>query len=134
MKRMTKAVSMLGAAAVALSLTACGGDSGSDYCDELESVNDEFSAAGDAMSDPEAMSDMVDSFQGIADAAPDDVKGDWDALVEAMSVMSEIDMTDPEAMSDPETMEKLEGLEDVQTNSDNIVQHAQDECDVDLGA
>ncbi|PSK97538.1 hypothetical protein CLV30_12230 [Haloactinopolyspora alba] len=144
MTRITQtAFSLLGASALAISLTACGdsegggettaGSDGGGYCDELKSVNEEFANAGSAMTNPDQLSGMVDSFQGIADVAPEEVKADWEALVGGLETLSEIDMSDPEAMQDPKVKEKLQGLGDLQTNSDNISTHAKDECDIDLG-
>ncbi len=131
MNRVSKAASIFGAATIALSLTACGGDS-SEYCDEIESVQSDFSNMEESMSSPDDMSGMADSIQSIADAAPDDVQEDWNTLAEALSTISDLDMEDPESMQDPEVAEQMEELGNMDSTVSDLNDQVQDECDIDL--
>ncbi|TDD96380.1 hypothetical protein [Jiangella asiatica] len=128
MNRSTRTLSLLGAAAMAFAVTACGGDdsgSGSDYCDLVTSAEEDFSSLDPT--DPEnadAMKDVVDRFNEIADAAPEDVQEDWRTFADGYQAMSEIDMTDPAAM------EELEGLEGLDAAMQNVTEHISEECDL----
>lgn len=115
MTRSTRTATMLGAAvAMVLSLSACGG-SDSEYCDLL---SDEDSSFADAdPSDPEAMEELDSRIQEVVDAAPDDIRGDWEIFQEAINDPAAAAEQDPEA---------------AMTAMENIGQHAQDECDIDI--
>ncbi|PZF83159.1 hypothetical protein [Jiangella anatolica] len=119
MTRSTRTASLLGAAAaLVLGLSACGGGGDSEYCDLLSSAEEDSALADADPSDPEALEDANDRVQEIIDAAPDDVRGDWETFQTALS--------DPEAAQEGDPTEALTALE-------NIQQHAQDECDLELG-
>ncbi|TDD69480.1 hypothetical protein E1262_12615 [Jiangella aurantiaca] len=122
MTRSTRTASLLGAAAaLVLGLTACSGGGDSEYCDLLNSAQEDTSFADADPTDPEAMEEFNNQLQEVVDAAPDDLKGDWETFQSALEAMS-----DPEAAAeqDPEA---------ATTAMENIEQHAQDECDIELG-
>jgi hypothetical protein len=123
MTRSTRTVPMLGAlAAAVLAVTACGSDgSGSEYCDIITNAEEDDSLADADPTDPEAMEQITTTFRDITDAAPDDIKGDWETVTAAFESMST-----GEAPSDPEA-----GA-DVETAFTNIEEHVQSECDIDL--
>ncbi|PSK97537.1 hypothetical protein CLV30_12229 [Haloactinopolyspora alba] len=135
MNRVTTAASVLTVSAITFALTACGNGSGSQYCDQLEGANAQFSAGG-AMADQAAIADAADTFQRIADSAPEEVKQDWHAFADAFTTLAglEVDPTDPEAMSDPQVADQLQGLQADMTQTQDIETHAQEECDLDLSA
>lgn len=129
MNRIKTSISVLGATAMALSLAACGGDSGSDeYCDLLTSTEEKLSGLTPNPSDPDSMSEMSGALQEVADAAPDDIKGDWEKMTEAFEKIADIDLTNP----DPSALEALSS-DDLTTASENITKHAKEECGVDMG-
>ncbi|WP_157552641.1 hypothetical protein [Jiangella gansuensis] len=131
MSRFTRTVSVLGAGAMALALTACGGDDSSEYCDLITDTEEDFSSAlsGDP-TDPEnsdVMQDLADRMNEIADAAPDDVQGDWEYAAEAFQAFTEID---PE---DPASLEGMEQYADMDTRMQNISDQVSEECDIEFG-
>jgi hypothetical protein len=113
---------MLGAAAaLVLALTACSSDSGSEYCDLITNAEEDSSLADADPSDPEGMEQLTSTFREIADAAPDDIQGDWETVADGFEAFSaEEPPTDDSAFADMETA------------LSNIEQHVQDECDIDL--
>lgn len=121
MTRLKTTAALLGAAALTLTLGACGGGGG-DYCDLLTEAQDTLDTAADP-TDPDAMSESMDRLQEVADAAPSEVSEDWDNLVEAMQAFTETD--DPTSI-DPEQFGDLEAA------TTNITEHAQEECDITL--
>ncbi|NED96172.1 hypothetical protein G1H11_12715 [Phytoactinopolyspora alkaliphila] len=91
MNRLTTTMSVLGAAALTLSLAACGGSD--DYCDLLEeSGSSLMSSAG--MSDPSAAADVAGTIRDIADAAPSDIADDWDTMADAMETLADLNMSE----------------------------------------
>ncbi|WP_116946896.1 hypothetical protein [Jiangella endophytica] len=117
MSRSTRSASLLGAAAaLVLGLTACSSDGGSDYCDLL---SDDSGLSDFDPSDEAAMEEAANRVQEVVDAAPDDIKADWETFATAIE--------DPEAAAadDPEAF---------MTAMENITQHAQDECDIDINS
>ncbi len=114
MTRSTRTATMLGAAAaLVLSLSACGG-SDSEYCDLL---SDESEVTEFDPTDENAMEESVQRVQDIVDAAPDDVRGDWETFASFLE--------DPEAAATADPAEFESAMQ-------NISQNAQDECDIDL--
>lgn len=129
MTRSKTIFSMLGAAALAISLTACGGDdsggnddsnSAGDYCDEALALGTDVSAL--TSTDPAASSDLADSYQRIADAAPSDIKADYQTLADAMKTLADLDMSDPESAT------KLADLGDLAGIATRIGEHIKSEC------
>ncbi|WP_147375188.1 hypothetical protein [Jiangella rhizosphaerae] len=122
MTRSTRSASLLGAAAaLVLGLTACSSGGDSEYCDLLRSAEEDTSLADADPTDAEAMEEFSSRIQEIVDAAPDDVKGDWETFQSAMDAVS-----DPEAAAEQDPEAAL-------TATENISQHAQDECDIEMG-
>ncbi|MBB5787974.1 hypothetical protein [Jiangella mangrovi] len=122
MTRTTRTVPMLGAAAaLVLALTACSSDSGSEYCDLISGAEENSSLTEADPTDPEAMDEITSTFRDITDAAPDDIKGDWETLTSAFESFAA-----GEAPTDPES------TADMDTALENIEQHVQDECDIEL--
>jgi predicted small secreted protein len=150
-------------AAIALGavvLAGCGGDDSSDasgddtaggsggdssYCEELVGFQDILES-----SDPAAgLEGFGDAADALADEAPDEVSGEWEQIRDAYDQLeskleeaglSLEDLSDPTALqnADPQAMATLqEDLstigEDVQTAGQTISEHAQTECDIDLG-
>ncbi|SEF09894.1 hypothetical protein [Jiangella alba] len=121
MSRSTRSASLLGAAAaLVLGLTACSSDGGGEYCDLLNAAEDDSSLADADPTDPEAMEEFSNRIQEIVDAAPDDIKGDWETFASSLEAASDPESVDEDAMT--ETMTALE----------NITQNVQDECDIDM--
>ncbi|NED94983.1 hypothetical protein G1H11_06620 [Phytoactinopolyspora alkaliphila] len=110
MNRMKTAVSVFGAAALTMSLAACGG--GDDFCDtaEQEFGSLDLNAMGNVMGDPDAAGEFADSARTVADAASGDAAEAWNTLADAMETLSEMDMSDPESMADVD-MSALENLD-----------------------
>lgn len=154
MKRILAAVA---AAALGLGLlTACGDDDGGgkagggDYCADLKSAKKQVDAlkGGDFSS----LEKTTDTMHQLADEAPDEIKDDWETLVEGVDKLvallkkaglTDEDMANLQSGQIPdgvdmaalqELMTELQAVDtpDFQKASDNINKHAKDECGVDL--
>lgn len=128
MTRSKTTFSLLGAAALAISLTACGGDdgdgggsSGANYCDEVKTFSEDMSAAMSS-TDTDAKADFAESYQKIADVAPSEIKADYQTVADAMTTLAEIDLTDPESAS------ALEEIGDLEAVTTRIGEHIESEC------
>jgi hypothetical protein len=150
------------AAAAALGLcllTACGDDggdkaggSGGDYCSDLKDAKKQVDAVkGGDFSDLEKTTDAMNE---LADEAPDEIKDDWEILVEGVQKLVDAlkkagldddDMATLQSGQIPDgvDMATLQSLmteikaldtEEFQTAGENINKHAKDECGVDLQA
>ena len=148
---------LAGATVLGLSLlTGCGedgvGGGGADYCDQLKSAKEEIDKLDEG--DLGNFEDLSDTIHDLADAAPDEIKDDWEILADGFDAILQafedagIDAEDLEAIQKGEVpqdvdmdalqeafaeLDELSG-EEFQTASDNISKHAKDECDVDLDA
>jgi hypothetical protein len=150
------------AAAAALGLcllTACGDDggdkasgSGGDYCSDLKDAKKEVDALKDG--DFSDLEKTTDAMHKLADEAPDEIKGDWEILVEGVDKLVDalkkagLDDDDMAALQSGQIpdgvdmtalqslMTELQALdtEEFQEAGDNINKHAKDECGVDLQA
>lgn len=122
MTRLKTAFAILGATALTVSLSACGG--GGDYCDLLADAQENVDLENADPTDPEALGQMTDAMKEIADAAPSEVSEDWTTMTDAFQAMVDADgdltAIDPEALGD------------VETASTNIEEHAKSECDIEL--
>lgn len=134
-----------------LALSACGGSSVEDYCDELEDVNEQVSEFQDG--DFSSIEEVSAVFSDLGDKAPSEVEDDWATMEEAITLLEEgldevgLTMDDLEALSEgdiPENFdmtkmqefgEKMEELDDPRFDEagDNIAEHAEAECGIDLG-
>jgi hypothetical protein len=149
------------AAAAALGLcllTACGDDGGDtaggsgDYCSDLKDAKKEVDALkGGDFSDLEK---TTDAMHKLADEAPDEIKDDWETLVNGVDKLvaalkkaglDDDDMATLQSGQIPDgvdmtalqsLMDELQSLdtEEFQAAGDNINKHAKDECGVDLDA
>jgi hypothetical protein len=150
------------AAAAALGLcllTACGDDSGDkaggssgDYCSDLKkAVKDVDALKGGDFSDLEK---TTDAMHNLADEAPDEIKDDWETLVDGVDKLVDAlkkagldddDMATLQSGQIPDgvDMTALQGLmtelkeldtKEFQDAGDAINKHAKDECGVDLQA
>ena len=123
MTRSTRTVPMLGAAAaIVLALTACSSDGGggSEYCELITNAEEDAALADVDVSDPDQMEELSGRINEIAEAAPEDIRGDWETFA-----------TSIEAMAAPEPPAEDQSA-DITTAIDNIGQHVQDECGVDM--
>lgn len=122
MTRLKTAFAILGATALTVSLSACGG--GGNYCDLLTDAQENVDLENADPTDPEALGQMTDAMQEIADAAPSEVSEDWTTVVDAFQTM--VDADGDLTAIDPEALGDIDGA------MTNIQEHAQSECDVDL--
>ncbi|GHJ61263.1 hypothetical protein NOK12_37810 [Nocardioides sp. OK12] len=150
--RATRPSALLAAALLGLPLAlgACSGGDVEAYCEELAGSRDQFEAidSGEAGS----FAELIDVFERLGDAAPDEVSEQWatlnegtaeleDRLDEAGLSVEDLDAMvsgDAEADMDLEKLEEvgaaLEGFggEEFETAADEIAEHAKTECDIDL--
>ena len=148
------------AAAAALGLcllTACGDDgskaSGSgDYCSDLKDAKKEVDALKDG--DFSDLEKTTDAMHKLADEAPDEIKEDWEILVDGVDKLvaalkkaglDDDDMATLQSGQIPDgvdmtalqsLMAEIQALdtEGFQKAGDNINKHAKDECGIDLQA
>ena len=155
MKRILTAIA---AAALGLGLlTACGDDGGGsagggDYCDDLKAAKKELDSiqGGDFGS----LEKTTDAMHDLADEAPDELKDDWETLVEGVDKivkalkdagLTDEDMANLQSGQIPDGVD-MAALQDLMTEiqaldteefskaSEAINKHAKDECGVDLQA
>ena len=156
---MKRIIIVAGALTLGLSmLTACGDDGvagvggGGDYCDLLKDAKDELDGAENG--DLGDLDEAGERLEEVRDAAPDELKDDWDTMIEGFEAIIKafedagITQEDMEAMQNgeippdldmeafQEAMGQLQELnsEEFQAASDNIGKHAKEECDIDLEA
>jgi hypothetical protein len=150
------------AAAAALGLcllTACGDDDGDkaggsagDYCSDLKAEKEKVDALKDG--DFSDLEKTTDAMHDLADEAPDEIKDDWEILVNGVQKLVDalkkagLDDDDMAALQTgqiPEgvditvlqsLMTEIQALdtEEFQAAGDNINKHAKDECKLDLQA
>ncbi|USQ78454.1 hypothetical protein [Ornithinimicrobium faecis] len=106
MKRLMTGV--VAAAMLVPALTACGGDDAQEFCEAGEELD---SAAFD-VSDPDAAKDLL---QDLADQAPDDIKGDFDTMVEQLELAS----SDPASIDTTAVTEASANIEEWTTENCN---------------
>jgi hypothetical protein len=127
-------------------LSGCGGGGDTDaYCGGLEDAKAAFSGDMDATK----FDELSDQVGELVDDAPDEVKGDWETLQGALDELNgaledagltAADLEDPEKLAevDPEDAAKIQEVaeslssDETEEASDNIQEHAKDECDIDL--
>lgn len=131
MTRSTRLVSMLGtAAALTLGLTACSSDSGSsEYCDLITGAEQDAALVDVDPADAESMGQLSGTIVQIANAAPEDIRGDWETFAASVDSLAAAAAIDPTAAA-TEPPADGPGEEDIMTAIDNIDQHVQNECDV----
>lgn len=129
-------------------LTGCGGSG--DYCSSLEEAVDEFDTLDDG--DFAQFDEALETFRGLADEAPSEVEDQWDSLVGAIDELEtafddagvsfeDLDGLEsgdlPEGVDQEALMEALGsvgdlGAEELTEAGDDISEHAESECDVEL--
>src|SRR5690625_5129878 len=124
MARLRRTAGLASAALLTFTLTACGG---SDYCDLIDSADDDIGQLStEDIADPEALGPAADRLQEIANAAPDEVADQWQTMADAFQALvdAEGDMTaiDEETLSDMQTMDPAP-----------LEENVQEECDIELG-
>lgn len=117
------------AAALTFTLAACGG--GSEYCDLIEQANEDFAGANatEAFEDPERLVEYQESFQNIADAAPEEVKETWQGTADVFQLL--VDADGDLTAIDPAD---AEGLTNMAADMESIATNVQEECDIDMEA
>lgn len=118
----------------ALALAACGGSdaaSDTDPCDAAAAVGEAFES-GDAATSPEetveAFGDLADALDDFADAAPDEIQADVDALADAMRELARID---PEAGPNEE-QNALIGSDELDAAGDRVGDYLEENCDIEI--
>jgi len=152
-RTLTRPTTLLSAGALTLSLllTGCSGNSTEAYCDDLRGAADEFEALEDF--DPTALDDAIETFRDLADAAPDEVAAEWETMVggiedlEAAFAEAGLELSQlgeamagdlPEGVSQEDLQEVFTQLQEIDSEEldaagETISEHADTECDVDLG-
>src|SRR5690606_27657347 len=97
------------------------GGSASDYCAALEEMGNDFLSGMNA-APGEGDSQFAEQLQGIAAVAPAEIAEDWQALADMYETISDIDLTDPDAVAE------LDAMGDIDQAGQRIQQHVQDEC------
>ncbi|CAA9323475.1 MAG: hypothetical protein AVDCRST_MAG29-591 [uncultured Nocardioidaceae bacterium] len=132
-------------------LAGCGGGTEA-YCDSLRDAQGDFEAleTGDAA----GLGDAVDTLRDISGDAPDEVSADWEVVNGTLDDMESalddagLSFDDlgglaegqiPEGVDEADLtalQESFEALstEEAEEAGNNIQEHAQNECDVDLGS
>ncbi|WP_166355851.1 hypothetical protein [Phytoactinopolyspora limicola] len=125
MARMTRFTALVSVTALAVPLTACGSDS--DYCESVQDVQDRYSSLSVVdPTDNDMVNSIADAFADIADAAPDDVEGDWNTAVEALRALASVD-----DIENPDN-DVIQQFAEAETAFDNIRANVRDECDLEL--
>ncbi|WP_375003326.1 hypothetical protein [Aeromicrobium sp. CTD01-1L150] len=144
-------LAMAGAALAAVTLTGCGGGNDA-YCSDLEDAKTEFEALSEG--DAAQFDQTFSTLQGLADSAPDELSEEWAQLDESISRVQEAldnagvtfdDLANAQSGELPEGVEPEDlqdlvaefqeiGSQETQDASDAIVEHAKEECDVDLSS
>jgi uncharacterized phage infection (PIP) family protein YhgE len=139
------------------SSSAKGSSSSSAYCKELKSASDDIAALQSGSPDFGKLEDTIETFHGLADAAPSEVEDDWDTLVTGFTKLQKtfedagVSMDDlatinsgqiPEGMSQADLAALGPKLQSAFTEDDqaelttagqNVEKHAKSECGIDLG-
>lgn len=126
MTRLRRIAGLTTAAALTLALTACG--DGSDYCDQIEGVRDDFSDfTGTELPDMETLTDAQATIADVAETAPDDIQEQWQNLADGVQVIID-------AGGDPSSVdaEDAAGFATIQEDIEAIEAQVQEECDIDM--
>lgn len=131
----------------------CGDDdddvsSGGGFCDrarlldaQMSNLEEQFE--GDEIPSGDVFEQTADAISGLADDAPDEIRGDLETLADGVreiaEIFGDIDLSDPEALSDPENAEQLEAIGErmeeldatVGESSDRVEAYLSDECGID---
>ncbi len=148
---MTRRVLAAGGLLALATLTGCSSDTES-YCGVLEERQQELTALADRVDQPDVdiFGESLTIFEDLQDAAPGDVRDEWDTLVfawqgladafdDAGTTPQEFNPSAPPADMDPAEVSALQDAaaelasQRVIDAGDGIEQHAKDVCKVDLG-
>ena len=105
-----------------VTLSACGSDSGSGsgstdaFCDEIVALSE---------SEDEGDEANLAALQSLADAAPGEISGDMDTLIDAFSVLQ---ATDLETASEDELADLEATVAELDDASANVETFAEDNC------
>jgi hypothetical protein len=118
---------LVGLVAVGLLVAAgCGDDDGGsnntteEFCAGFDDFNERF--ADVQLTDPGAIGDALDALRELE--PPEEIADEYDTVLQAFQALSEIDLTDQEAVARVE-----EELPDAQEASNTLNDFVEEECD-----
>ena len=126
-------------AVAAIAATSCGSSGGGGsveaFCERLAEFQAREGEFQNAFEDPEQLDEAVDAVDGIADAAPDEIRDDAkvvaDGFRDLADAFSDIDPDDPDAAL--EAFEDVdEQLAEVEEASAAVEAYAAENCGLDL--
>ena len=108
-----------------------------EFCRQLED-NADFDdlRTGINRDDPELIDEALTDLQRLGDLAPDEIKDDVDALVEAVigAVRAVTDVDGPSGESTPVDVDELNAsLDGIQSSTQRVVDYADRECELTIG-
>ncbi|MFM6847834.1 MAG: hypothetical protein ACKOVB_01865 [Terrabacter sp.] len=106
-------------------LGACSSSSEQPYCDALVSAEAEWRDAGASLADPAAATRFLRTVTRIEQQAPDEVRGDWQALHTLFAKFT---------VPNPDLGALTTQLKGFQSSAKRIETHARETCGVDLGS
>lgn len=133
-------------------LSGCGGGDTEAYCDDLKDAKSTFDSMSDG--DLENFDEVFPAFEKLSGEAPDEVKDDWktlnDAMQELKAALEDAGVTpddlagltsgdipegaDAQKLAElPDKLQKLNSSE-LSDAGDNVAEHADEECDIDLNS
>lgn len=110
----------------ATGLTACSGDGA--YCSKLEERGDSQALAGLDVNSPEGLEAAKEELDEVTEAAPDDIKPEWERLTQALEAASEIS-ADP-ANADVSEASKVSS--DLTGALQEISNDAKERCNIEI--
>jgi hypothetical protein len=129
MIRMTRFAALAASAVLATSLAACGGDdNGGDvgaFCDKAAEL-DQFDLSQIDPTDDDGTSALTARFDELASLAPSDIRGDFDTMTEVLTVLGDVDVSDPGSV---EALEDLDQAE-FQAAADRLGEYVASECGI----
>jgi hypothetical protein len=134
-------------------LAGCGGDDDDEaaaattttttsedaFCADAREAEDRLAELGeDAQLDPSAFREVSDTFDGLAEEAPDEIASDMDALASAFralaDVIGDVDLGDPDSFGalQEEAGKLQEQFGDLEQSLTDVQTYLRDECGIDL--
>ena len=98
------------------------GDSDS-FCADFQSLNDEFAADPEAINEPNAVADALDSLD-----PPDEIAEDFATIIEVSRSTADVDMNDPEAVAEAQELSQSAGEAEAR-----VTAYLTEECGIDAG-
>ena len=101
------------------------GDSGDSdsFCADFQSLNDEFAADPEAINEPNAVADALDSLD-----PPDEIAEDFATIIEVSRSTADVDMNDPEAVAEAQELSQSAGEAEAR-----VTAYLTEECGIDAG-